>query len=61
VKGPRKINEFGKITVAGTLFMWAMFRDQLMFVMVKCGGLFEIRTEFISVIYMSFGFKGLNK
>jgi hypothetical protein len=32
----------------------------LIFVMVKCSVLFEVRTEFLSTIYMSFGFKGLN-
>jgi hypothetical protein len=32
---------------------------QLMFVMVKCGVLFEVRTEFLDVIQTSFGFKGL--
>jgi hypothetical protein len=26
--------------------------------MVKCGVLFEVRTEFINKIYTSFGFKG---
>jgi hypothetical protein len=30
-----------------------------MFVMVKCGVLFEVRTEFLNTIYTSFGFKGL--
>jgi hypothetical protein len=28
--------------------------------MVKCGVLFEVRTEFLNVISTSFGFKGLN-
>jgi hypothetical protein len=28
--------------------------------MVKCGVLFEVRTEFLNNIYTSFGFKGLN-
>jgi hypothetical protein len=28
--------------------------------MVRCGVLFEVRTEFLNIIYMSFGFKGLN-
>jgi hypothetical protein len=28
--------------------------------MVKCGVLFEVRTEFLNVIYTSSGFKGLN-
>jgi hypothetical protein len=27
--------------------------------MVKCGVLFEVRTEFLNIIYTSFGFKGL--
>jgi hypothetical protein len=27
--------------------------------MVKCGDLFEVRTEFLSTLWMSFGFKGL--
>jgi hypothetical protein len=27
--------------------------------MVKCGVLFEVRTEFLNNIYTSFGFKGL--
>jgi hypothetical protein len=34
--------------------------NQLIFVMVKCGVLFEVRTEFLNIIYTSFGFKGLN-
>jgi hypothetical protein len=28
--------------------------------MVKCGVLFEVRTEFLNNIWTSFGFKGLN-
>jgi hypothetical protein len=28
--------------------------------MVKCGVLFEVRTEFLNIIYTSSGFKGLN-
>jgi hypothetical protein len=28
--------------------------------MVRCGVLFEVRTEFLIIIYTSFGFKGLN-
>jgi hypothetical protein len=28
--------------------------------MVKCCVLFEVRTEFLNIIYTSFGFKGLN-
>jgi hypothetical protein len=31
-----------------------------MFVMVKCCVLFEVRTEFLNIIYTSFGFKELN-
>jgi hypothetical protein len=27
--------------------------------MVKCGVLFEVRTEFLNLIYMSFVFKGI--
>jgi hypothetical protein len=34
--------------------------NQLIVVMVKCGVLFEVRTEFLNIIYTSFGFKGLN-
>jgi hypothetical protein len=34
--------------------------NQLMIVMVKCGVLFEVRTEFLYNIYTSFVFKGLN-
>jgi hypothetical protein len=33
--------------------------NQLIFVMVKCGVLFEVRTEFLNVIYTIFGFNGL--
>jgi hypothetical protein len=32
--------------------------NRLSFVMVKCV-LFEVRTKFLSVVYTSFGFKGL--
>jgi hypothetical protein len=31
--------------------------NQLIFVMVKCGVLFEVRTEFLNNIYTSFSFK----
>jgi predicted Holliday junction resolvase-like endonuclease len=34
--------------------------NQLIFVMVKCGVLFEVRTEFLNNISTSFVFKGLN-
>jgi hypothetical protein len=34
--------------------------NQLIFVMVKCGVLFEVQTEFLNNIYTSFVFKGLN-
>jgi hypothetical protein len=27
--------------------------------MVKCGVLFEVRTEFLNIIYTSLGFKGV--
>jgi hypothetical protein len=33
--------------------------NQLIFVMVKCGVLFEVRTEFLKIIFTNFGFKGL--
>jgi hypothetical protein len=33
--------------------------NQLTFVMVKCGVLFEVRTEFLNNIYTSFGCKGI--
>jgi hypothetical protein len=28
--------------------------------MVKCGVLIEVRTEFLNIIWTSYGFKGLN-
>jgi hypothetical protein len=34
--------------------------NQLIFVMVKCDVLFEVRTGFLNIIQTSFGFKGLN-
>jgi hypothetical protein len=34
--------------------------NQLIFVMVKCGVLFEVRTEFLNIIQTSFSFEGLN-
>jgi hypothetical protein len=33
---------------------------QLIFVMVKCGVFFAVRTEFLNMIYTSFGFSGLS-
>jgi hypothetical protein len=33
--------------------------NQLIYVMVKCGVLFEVRTEFLNIIYRSFVFKKL--
>jgi hypothetical protein len=33
--------------------------NQLIIVMVKCGVLFEVRTEFLNIIYTGFGFKWL--
>jgi hypothetical protein len=32
--------------------------NDLIFVMVKCDVLFEVRTGFLNIIYTSFGFKG---
>jgi hypothetical protein len=32
--------------------------NQMSFVMVKCGVLFEVRTDFLNIIQTSFGFKG---
>jgi hypothetical protein len=34
--------------------------NQLIFVMVKCGVFFAVRTEFLSIMLLNFGFKGLN-
>jgi hypothetical protein len=34
--------------------------NQLIVVVVKCCVFFEVRAEFLNIIYMSFGFKGLN-
>jgi hypothetical protein len=34
--------------------------NQLIFLMAKSGVLFEVRSEFLNVIYASFGFKGLS-
>jgi hypothetical protein len=34
--------------------------NQLIFIMVKCGVLFEVWTEFLN-IYIKFGFRGLNR
>jgi hypothetical protein len=45
---------------SATAFISLNSVNQLVFVMVKCGVLFEVRTEFLNVIYTSFGFKGLN-
>jgi hypothetical protein len=33
--------------------------NQLIFVMVKCGIVFEVWAEFLNIIYMSVGLKGL--
>jgi hypothetical protein len=33
--------------------------NHLIDVTVRCGVLFEVRTGFLNIIYMSFGFKGL--
>jgi hypothetical protein len=32
--------------------------NRLMFVMVKCGVLFEVHTELLNIIYIIFSFKG---
>jgi hypothetical protein len=32
-----------------------------MFVTVKCCVLFQVQTEFLNIMQMSFGFKGLNR
>jgi len=34
--------------------------NELMFVMVKCGVLYEVRTEFLNIMFMSFSFKGVS-
>jgi hypothetical protein len=34
--------------------------NQLIFVMMKCGVLLEVRTEFLNIIWTTFGVKGLN-
>jgi hypothetical protein len=33
--------------------------NRLIFVTVKCGVFFAVRTEFLNIIYMSFSFKAL--
>jgi hypothetical protein len=33
--------------------------NQLIFVMVKCSVMFEVRSEFLNIIYTSFRFEGL--
>jgi hypothetical protein len=33
----------------------------MIFVMVKCGVLYEVRSEFVNIVWTSFGFIGLNK
>jgi hypothetical protein len=33
--------------------------NHLIFVMVKCGAFFAVRTEFLNIIYLSFRFNGL--
>jgi hypothetical protein len=35
--------------------------NKLIFVMVKCDILLEVRTEFLNTIYTSFSFEGLKK
>jgi hypothetical protein len=34
---------------------------QFIFVMVKCGVLFEVRTEFVNIVKTSLGFEGLKQ
>jgi hypothetical protein len=34
--------------------------NELIFVMVKCGVPFEVRTEFLNIICRTFGFKGVS-
>jgi hypothetical protein len=46
------------LTVNGDYFLNRI--NQLIFVMVKCSVLFEVRTEFLNNIYTSFDFNGLN-
>jgi cytochrome bd-type quinol oxidase subunit 1 len=41
----------------GIIFLISI--NQMIFVMEKCGVLFEVRTEFLNIINISFGFKGL--
>jgi hypothetical protein len=33
--------------------------NQLIFVLIECCGFFAVRTEFLYIVYSSFGFKGL--
>jgi hypothetical protein len=35
--------------------------SHLIVVMVKCGVLFEVRTEFLNTLWTSFDFRGLNQ
>jgi hypothetical protein len=42
-----------------TAIIYSNSINQLIFVMVKCGVLFQVRTEFLNSIQTSFGFKGL--
>jgi hypothetical protein len=42
-----------------TVIIYLHSFDQLVLVMMQCGVLFQIRTEFLNVIYTSIGFKGL--
>jgi hypothetical protein len=42
-------------------FTWSLNSvKQLIFVMVRCGVLFEVRTGFLNNVQTSFDFKGLN-
>jgi hypothetical protein len=46
------------LTVNSDYFVKQHYR--FIVLMVKCGVPFEVRTEFLNIIYTSFGLKGLN-
>jgi hypothetical protein len=45
--------------LSGGVFFPSFPAGQLIFVMVKCCVFFAVRTEFLNIIYTSFGFKGV--
>jgi hypothetical protein len=47
------------IILTVTAFIFLNSVKKLIFVMARCGVLFEVRTEFLNIVYTSFGFKGL--